>query len=218
MVAERGVSDYSEFKERLRGLIDLTHFDGAVELATRYWAEPFTGRFFHALADDEHPDEITARDIVAVSTLSVDIPPRVAIWLLGEGRAVITELLSRVPTDVDIWDAGDLLGPDQPLWELWRVLSSASWPEPNPSNDMGRTKISKVLAAKRARLVPVFDSVVEGLFPKLDNYWTAFQEALADQELRLLLSIASSGGAPEGAGLLRRLDAMLWMIGRDQAR
>ena len=47
---------------------------------------PFTGSQFELLADTDHPNEITANDIVAVSTLSVTIPPKVAVWLLGENR------------------------------------------------------------------------------------------------------------------------------------
>ena len=63
----------------------------AVESLRDYFAR-FRGSWFERLVDREEPDSITARDIVAVSTLSVDIPPGTAIWLLGEGKEQVTAL------------------------------------------------------------------------------------------------------------------------------
>jgi hypothetical protein len=78
---------------------------------------------------------------------------------------------------------------------------------------MGPTTISKLMAAKRPRLVPIFDSVVRALFPPVQNHWQAFYRVTSDPKLRLESSIASPGG-PESAGFLRRLDVLLWMIGQ----
>lgn len=208
------MDQYELFTQKCRELVeDRSQFEEAATLANRYWSEPFTGRFFHILADDDRPDEITELDITAVSMLGVTIPPKVAIWLLDEGRPEVSELLHAIPTDVDIWDAGDLITPNGELRELWSLLRTGSWPTPGRGNGMGPTKTSKLLAAKRPRLVPVYDSVLNALFPKVDSYWTAFERALSDDKLRALFSVASMGGAPEGATFLRRLDAMLWMIG-----
>ena len=92
----------------------------AETLTQRFWTEPFTGRRFHALVDADHPNEITSRDIVAVSTLSVKVPAHVAIWLLSdEGRATVTELLAPAPEDVDLWDGADLIAEDAHLWRLY---------------------------------------------------------------------------------------------------
>jgi hypothetical protein len=212
------MDEYDEFAARLAQLVAGEAMDRARALAGRYWLEPFSGRFFHVLADRDRPNEITERDIVAVSTLGVTIPAPVSIWLLSdEGRATVTEQLTPIPSDVDIWDAGDLLAEGRELWSLWDVLKTASWPLPDPGNGMGRTKISKLLAAKRPRLVPIYDSVLEQLLPPVSNYWTAFQRALSDEKLLVNLAVAAMGEAPEGAPLLRKIDAMLWMIGKDSA-
>lgn len=204
------------FRDRIRSLVEGPRMARAQTLTQKFWSEPFTGRWFHVLADKDRPHEITAQDVVAVSTLSVTVPPRVAIWLLSdEGRAAVTQLLAAVPDDVDLWDGADLIDEGGDLWRLWRLLERACWPNPIPGNGMGPTTISKLLAAKRPHLVPIFDSVVRSLFPPVQDYWQAFYRATSDPQLRLELSIASAPGAPESAGLLRRLDALLWMIGQE---
>ena len=210
------MGDNEAFRQRLRELVEGDRMSEASNLAQRYWSEPFTGRYFHELADGWRPDEFTEQDILAVSMLGVDIPAPVTIWLLSdEGRVKTRQLLEAVPTDVDIWDAGELLAEGGELWSLWSMLRTASWPSPNAANGMGRAKISKLLATKRPRLVPIWDSVVRGLFPPVDDYWDTFATALADAGLFLSLSVASSAGAPDDATLLRKLDAMLWMIGKN---
>src|SRR5947207_5328654 len=181
------VGQYEAFTEALRDMISGERFERAAELARRYWQEPFTGRYFHVVADSDHRDEITERDIVAVSLLGVTIPAPVTIWLLNEGRELVSGLLRQIPNDVDVWNADDAMNRDGALWRLWDVLSTASWPVPMAGNGMGRTKTSKLLAAKRPRLVPIFDSVLEALLPPVDNHWAAFATALSDGGLLLQL-------------------------------
>lgn len=176
----------------------------------------FTGSQFEVLADSAHPNEITAADIVAVSTLSVDVPARVSRWILcDEGAAEVSALLSRVPDDVDIWDqrAPALLAKDGPLWDLWDLLKTASWPERMPANGMGPTRLSKLLAAKRPRLVPVWDSVVGAVLGPVDTFWDDMRAALADAELRSKVARLTAG-APEHVSLLRRIDAVVWSRNR----
>jgi hypothetical protein len=208
------MNDYEAFAARLRELIS---GDGRMtriaELTRAYWLNGYTGSQFHLLADDEHPYEITERDILAVSMLGVNVPAPVTVWLLGDGAPAVTALLSEIPADANICDAGDLLQPGGEADKLWNLLAHGSWPTATHANGMGTTKISKLLAAKRRDLIPIFDSVVQKVLPHTPDHWIAFQRALADGELRLLLSIAAGTDAPEGAGLLRRVDAMLWMIG-----
>jgi hypothetical protein len=209
------VDPYDAFTDQMRDLVAGHRMADAAVLTKKFWTEPFTGRWFHQIADSAHPNVITADDLVAVSTLGVTIPAGVAIWLRSsEGCATVSDLLREVPADVDIWDGAEHLVEDGPLWRLWRVLETACWPKHLVGNGMGRTKISKVMAAKRPRLVPIDDSVVRGLFNPVPNWWEAFRRALADTDLRVELSIASAAGAPEDVTLLRRLDVLLWMIGQ----
>ena len=63
-----------------------------------------------------------------------------------------------------------------------------------------------IFAILEVALIFTLDSVLEKLLPTDNNYWTAFERALADEELRLLLSIAAAGAAPgrPGAHAARR--------------
>jgi hypothetical protein len=175
---------------------------------------PFTGSQFELVADWRRPDEITAADIVAVSMLGVSIPADVAVWLLSEaGRLVVSSHLANVPSTVDLWERPELLAPGSDLWRLWDVLRQACWPEPHAANGMGTTKISKLLAAKRPRLVPVFDSVVREALPGVRSHWAGFSAVVADGGRRQSILDATSS-APPHVSLLRRLDVALWMAHR----
>lgn len=187
------------------------------EMATRaddavrsYFSDGYTGSRFELMADGD-PDRITSNDLVAVSMLGVDVPARVTVWLLEkDGQATVASLLRGVPTDVDIWNAGDVVERDGPLWQLWTLLSDACWPMPKTGNGMGMTTISKLLAAKRPRLVPIVDSVVAKLLPS-NNYWADFATSLASAEARGLV-LSATPSAPPQLSLLRRIDVVLWML------
>src|SRR5947208_491678 len=63
----------------------------------------FTGSEFDRMCDTSHPNVITERDLVAVTMLGVDIPPRAALWILSKsGRSQIEHRLAAVDEDVDI--------------------------------------------------------------------------------------------------------------------
>lgn len=201
------------FEERLR-----REFDDrpAVRAAlVSYFAsdcDVFTGSRFELVADHSRPNEFTASDLVAVSMLSVQVPPSVAYWLLStEGQLTTRPLLAAVPTHVDIWDpdATALLAKGGPLWDLWDLLDRATWPHPVPGNGMGPTTISKLLAAKRPRLVPVWDSVVERVLGPIGPFWDDMRSALGDDHLRALI-LDATADAPPHVSLLRRVDAAIW--------
>src|SRR4051812_37387418 len=117
------MDSYGIFTDGLRALISgQDERTRAGALTQKYWSDGYTGSYFHRLVDDAHPDEITERDIVAVSTLSVTVPSAVAIWILGDGRSPITKLLGSVPRDVDIWNAGDVIASGGELDRLWALL------------------------------------------------------------------------------------------------
>jgi hypothetical protein len=208
---------HGRFADALRALFAPERSESIRELTADYW-RTHTGSKFEELSDGP-PDMITERDLIAVSMLGVHVPAGFAIWVLSDpGRSEVSGLLRDVPTDVDIWDRPDLVSPDAALWRLWDVLSTGCWPEPVPANDMGPTTISKLLATKRPRLVPITDSVVTALLPPVESHWLAFADALSDADLRGLVDAASP--QPEGrpaVALLRRLDVALWRIGKDPA-
>lgn len=211
--------DYGEFVEAVMAVVAADGGGRARRDVATYFDtdKPFTGSRFEVLADRHRTDEITASDIVAVSTLSVNIPAEVAVWLLSEeGRLVVSSHLVNVPANVALWERPELLDPEGDLWRLWYVLADACWPAPNPANGMGTTKISKLLAAKRPRLVPVFDTVVREALPRVDSHWAAFSAVVSDPTRRQMILDATSS-APPHVSLLRRLDVVMWMAHRPGA-
>jgi hypothetical protein len=161
----------------------------AIEALGRYFTA-FTGSWFDRIADHAHPDQITARDLVAVSMLGVDVPAGTSIWLLNEGTERVRELLSRCPADQHLWDDDIDLTRDGPLWSLWSLLRTKGW-KANVGG-MGRTKTSKLLEAKRPHSVPIYDSfVASALFDgEPTNYWDTWHERLtgpSGDQLRALV-------------------------------
>jgi hypothetical protein len=177
-------------------------------------SERFTGRWFETLIGTSDPDRFTATDLVAVSTLSVTIPPEaVALILLDrETAAEINELLHRSPkagTDLATVHPEDLAA-GAPLHALYTKLRDMP--------EMGPTKTSKLLAAKRPDLVPIRDQVVSDLLGAGELWWAPFRQLARDWTLRDLIHDASNGVVPPTVSFLRQLDVVLWMWGRDEAR
>ena len=208
--------DYGEFVDAVMAVVTADGGSRArSDLATYFDPDtPFTGSRFEALADCHRADEIAASDIVAVSMLGVNIPAEVAVWLLSdEGRLVVSTHLVDVPANVDLWERPELIDREGELWRLWYVLGEACWPAPDRANGMVTTKISKLLAAKRPRLVPVFDSVVRDVLPRVDSHWAAFSAVVSDPTRHQTILDATSS-APPHVSLLRRPDVALWMAHR----
>lgn len=147
--------------------------------------------------------------------LSVNMPAEAAIRLLGRDATIVSRLLSEIPVDVDIVDVDpSLLDGDSLAGQLWDVLRRGR-------DGLGPTTTSKLLAAKRPRLLPIWDTFVEkatGLHTV--GYWWKFQYVLADdqrfvwdwlQELRAL-----TPAMPETISELRILDVLLWMSIEDR--
>lgn len=185
--------------------------------ALRAYFERYTGSWFDRLADSDHPDQITARDIVAVTTLSVDIPPGTSIWLLGEGAPQISALLRQIPPQQAIWDPDADMTRHGAAWQLWNLIARAFWPQPTGGTGMGTTKISKLLTAKRPSLIPVRDSrirdaVFGGKDP--DNYWEPWTQLHRSPDGARLRELAADVQAEAGVGAhlssLRIIDIVLW--------
>ena len=201
-------SPYSDFTDRLVAHLSRGSFCFARRDIDRYLrTESFTGRFFEEFIDVDHPNEVTARDLIAVEMLSVQVPANVTIWLLDEGRRPITRLLEQVPADIDIWEATD--EQFDALERLWTLLDTAFWPTQRRGNGMGATKKSKLIAAKRPRMAPVIDSVVTAALGSPPNMWDAYRYAFDQPEFRELST--SAVGDRGKLSLLRSVDVAVWM-------
>lgn len=187
--------------------------DRADRLLRAYWYdEPFTGRHFDRVRDIEHPNQITEKDLLAVTMLGVQVPAAVAIWILSpDGRAQIEDRLARIPISAQLHLHSELLQPRGDCDELWCLLRCGNWPVATDANGMGRTTISKLLSAKRPGLIPIFDSVVRDLLGEVPNHWDAFRHALNPDVVDLATEVTRA--APPSVTLLRKIDSLLWMIG-----
>lgn len=209
-------------------VLDEKHVEEAAALVRRYYAPvagssaPRTGaRFDDWAGGGDSPsnlNRIVADDLVAVSFLSVDIHPRAAIGILDSYTDEISDLLEAIPADIDLWNAdiNRLNSPDSPTSELWALLRGKKY----GSWQVGPTRASKIMARKRPRLIPIYDSVVRPLMglKHSGGSWTAWHGALADGSglPKRLEQIRQEADAPYSISALRVMDIVLWMHGKEQ--
>lgn len=105
------------------------------------------------------------RTTSAASFLSVDVPGDAAIGVLQTHASKISDPLAHIPSNIDVADIplqeySAIFGEGSPANELWHVLrgrDTGCW-------GMGETRTSKLMARKRPRLIPIFDSIVGPLW------------------------------------------------------
>ncbi|MFC9732537.1 DUF6308 family protein [Streptomyces roseolus] len=194
-------------------------------LLRRYWAllpdgtPAYTGARFERLAGGgdrpEAANRFTPADFIAVATLSVEIPARAVLQVLEPpGRNPYAPLLSKIPVDLDLAAANERhIAEDSPAWSLWQSLRDV--------DDIGPIGAGKLLARKRPRLLPVYDSVIKRVFerPPTDlTFWSDVRHALRADDHRLvshLEAARSLAGIGEDIGVLRILDTAAWLHGKD---
>lgn len=208
---------YTEWRQRWPEFIVRKATEPAAVLLQRYYkansfgVPNYSGARFEAVASlNPDPHSIGPADFTAVSMLSVDIPAQAAIRLLGRDALEITELLRRIPPDKDIIDIdSNELVSGSAVSRLWDVLRRGG-------DGLGRTKTSKLIAAKRPRLIPIWDNFVEQA-TGLDtaDYWRQFQRVLTVDDYAMwnwLTDLRSHApNVPATVSNLRILDVLLWM-------
>jgi len=155
-------------------------------------------------------NEIVAEDLVAVTMLSVQVPPRAALSILTDQREQISGLLSQIPTDLSLVDVPvEDITPDWPPWQLSRLLRRHT--------AVGPVISSKILARKRPHLLPVFDDIVRVQYQLVDDtgFWVAMANALNanDRALHHRLRVIRHRAAVPDISLLRVLDIATWVTG-----
>jgi hypothetical protein len=180
-----------------------------------YEGNAYTGAHFERFSTTP-ADEITAEDLVAVSCLSVHVPARAALVLLGERREEVSNLLSQIPADLTLAELAledfcRYFTAGGPALALWRLLRSKEKPW-----GVGPTTASKVLARKRPALIPIYDSVVAKAtgFRNDSGTWKTWHQAFTGQDslVQELESLRNEAGLDD-ISLLRILDVVLWMNG-----
>lgn len=183
---------------------------------------PAIGRRFDQLQEfQSHPDRITSTDLVAVSFLSVNIPPAAAWGILNELNDGLESLWSKIPLNLSIESADctkELFAKGQELDRIWNLLGRSPrghrW-------GMGPTKISKLMARKRPLLIPVQDKVIKFELEAIDSsYWELWWEAmhlcLEGRQVVVDFARMLRNSVPEAQqlSLLRVLDIAIWMHGK----
>jgi hypothetical protein len=154
-------------------------------------------------------DAFTAEDLLAVSMLSVDVPARAAIRMLGDDQRRLSEHLARIPADLDLaYAEPDHIGDGSAARRLWTLV--LGYP------GVGKTRASKLLARKRPRLFPVIDSVVEtgvGHSSRHASFWHTLRHHLRIDDYALhkhLLTLRTQAGLPDHISALRVFDVVVW--------
>lgn len=189
--------------------------DIGMHLVRTYYdqASGFSGSRFDRFAGGgdslEHRNEFTSEDLVAVTLLEMTVPGDASLALLERDPATFNQLLSDVPVDVDLWDASDqIVGPASSAAILWSRLMDFP--------GMGWVTTSKLLARKRPRLLPVYDTVVQAaLQPESDRFWIPLRNELQDERFReRLREMRDQADVDDRVALLRILDVAIWMRNR----
>lgn len=218
---------------KLPEILDSAHVDQAAALVKEYYTETYkrgeiqTGAHFESwMGGGDAPEvvnTITADDLIAVTFLSVDVPAPAAIGILETHKDKISELLKQIPSDLDLAslaaeDFSATLEQGSAALQLWRLLRQSDaerW-------DVGPTKASKIMARKRPRLIPIYDSVIGSVMgmKNSDQQWILWHELLTDGSglPERLNEIHEKSGVASDASALRIMDVVLWKHGKNLAR
>lgn len=140
--------------------------------------------------------------------LSVDVPAIAADDLLIGRSSEFSDLLHDLGDDEDLVDVTEL--PDDGAgWRLMDALRSLP--------GVGATTASKLLARKRPRLRPIYDSVVAAVTGTTEQQWDPLRRALRENGRQLhnrLLQLRDDAGLPTAVSAIRVLDVVAWMDGK----
>ena len=190
----------------------LTHLEEAdgsyakSSLEAYFFKHAFTGSSFETFCDKD-PHRFTANDIVAVSMLSVNIPATATRWLLGAGQRPLNLLLQDIDIKLSIDSPQADLTKGSTAWNLWKEVHSL-W-------GVGETKASKLLAAKRPLLFPIYDQhVAKALQLSPERYWQPWQNFMQHKNgisaTKAVKQMAEDLNRPH-LSPLRLLDIVVWM-------
>jgi hypothetical protein len=173
------------------------YFDGKA-------GDTFTGRWFEEFAKLGGPNRFEPSDVLAVEALSVKVPPESAAKLLMTDADRFNHLLQRIPPDADLWTLdSSVIDSGSAASDLHAALDDLP--------DIGWVTAGKLMAAKRPRLIPVYDNKVKGVLkPPTGRFWVTMYDHLSDESRRQKIAKVCST-APAEVSLLRRIDVALWM-------
>jgi len=177
----------------------------------------FGGRHFSPAVAVTAPTRITGTVVAALRYLNASVPLAFRPRLLTTTRRQISALLGRIPrtTDLSVVTPAQyrgVLGRTSSTWHLWCLLGTIL----NGARRSGRwVTTSKLLHAKRPRLLPILDSRVKcHLRLRPSGQWEAIWCAVRDPVVQAtLLTLRSNVLGATALSLLRIFDIVVWMQG-----
>ena len=187
--------------------------DRAIRYLQRYFGSGGDGRYHGSYFDEwgqpQDPDVFTADDLVAVSFLSVFVPPMAARQLLQAERAQFTQLLADIGPDRDLVTESQPIDAAHPMRRLNAALESLP--------GVGPTIASKLIARKRPMLVPIYDSVVARVTDAWKRQWEPLRLELQRDDLHdRLLNLHDKADVDPHISALRAYDVITWMEGKEK--
>lgn len=213
------------------------HVDEAAERINYYYTELtikgrklYSGSLFDEFAPEQNPEgTFTEADFLSTGLLSVHVPGE-AISKFFTDTELAKELehhLRQLPANIDLGDLNKsafdrLLGSkDSPGFMLWDLIRGNRIHRKTGHDyvGMGATLTSKLLARKRPRLIPIWDSKVKEQLqlPHSGRHWEGMWHALTDDEGELtdrLTEIREKSDQPQ-ISLLRTFDVAVWHYAKD---
>jgi hypothetical protein len=189
----------------------------ALELLRRYYGQPYLapgcadGAYFDTWCVEMEPDKFTADDLIAIKFLSVDAPKAAARDLLRERAQHFAALLIDLGRDRDLALETSSVGRPWPGWTLLDELKEIP--------GVGTTIATKLLARKRPKLVPIWDSVVAAVTDTVQSQWEPLRLALGANDSALhhrLIGLRDRLRLPKEISALRVLDVIAWREGKDR--
>ena len=191
---------------------------GAVDLLRCYFGVgshahhgPFAGAHYDTAIGREpfKANVFTAEDLCAVSFLSVNIPGRAAIEILDSKSHELSSLLTDLGPDRDLVEELEPFDDGWVGWSLWGALTSI--------HDIGPTSASKLIARKRPRLRPIYDTVIAATL-KSENLWEPLRARLQEDDLHDRLIRVRDAALPPllaaQVSAIRTFDVIVWMHGK----
>lgn len=159
----------------------------------------FAGMTFTTVGSNPR-DEVTPDDLLAVALLDIAWRPEAVRALLGTWAEKVSQMLTAISSDIDLWDASDAdLAAVDPLWDALLEMPG-----------VGTATAAKLLARKRPRLCPITDKVVIGAAGVPGQTWQALRCLLQDPQAREEVEALRPPAAAD-ASLLWILDVAIWI-------
>ena len=162
-------------------------------------AGSFAGMTFTTVGSNPR-DEVTPDDLLAVALLDIAWRPEAVRALLGTWAEKVSQMLTAIGSDIDLWDASDAdLAAVDPLWDALLEMPG-----------VGTATAAKLLARKRPRLCPITDKVVILAAGVPGQTWQALRCLLQDPQARGEVEALRPPSAAD-ASLLWILDVAIWI-------